>query len=552
MIAVSARELVAMLRSWRAVLVQVLFLVAPGLLVLLRWPDDGHADVDGAAAGQVLRVFGYGLLVGLTLVSPAFAATSMVRERIRGTLALLLNTPMHPGEILVGKLAGSLGLTLLLLVLTIPGAAACYAMGGTDLWGQLGRLYLVLALLAIEYTCLGLFISSRARSLDGALRMTYAGVLGLSLVTLVPHRLVLAASWAGPGLTSAVEWLRSLSPIPAVVTILGDAGIGASAAGTTWRFCIVTAIISAAFLLLTLGALCSRPLDKARSAGRITDDRARAVRAWRRVMYLWFFDPQRRSGLIGPWQNPVMVKEQRCRRFGRSGWMIRLIGVYLILSLVLVFGAIGMSRSEGVSAVLGVIAVMQASLVLLLAPSFASGLIAGETESRGWLLLQSTPLSTFTIISGKLLSALVPLGLALVATIPALGVMVLFDPSLLRLAAIVFATMAALAIVAVLLSSAVGSCFRSTAPATAAAYALLAVLCGGTLMFWLGRDAPFGRRLVESVLTWNPLAATLSAVGTPGFSEYKLIPGNWYVMGALGALSIVLLVLRVARLKRAR
>src|SRR5512135_1197484 len=109
---VAARELVAMLRSWRAVAVLLAFLIAPGLLVLLRWPADGHADVGGAAATQVLRVFGYGLMVGLILVSPAFPATSVVRERVQGTLALLLNTPMHPAAIVAGKLAGSLGLTL--------------------------------------------------------------------------------------------------------------------------------------------------------------------------------------------------------------------------------------------------------------------------------------------------------------------------------------------------------------------------------------------------------------------------------------------------------
>lgn len=552
MIAVAARELVAMLRSWRAVGVQLLFLLVPGLLVLLRWPADGHADAGGAAAGQVLRVFGYGLMAGLMLVSPAFAATSIVGERIRGTLALLLNAPMHPGAIVAGKLAGSLGLALLLLALTLPGAAACYAMGGIDLWGQLGRLYLVLGLMALEYTCLGLFVSSRARSLDGSLRITYAAILVLALVTLVPHLLVLTAAWAGPGLVSAAEWLRSLSPISAVAAILGDAGIGASASAATSRFCTATLAVSAVFLLLTLGSLCSRPLDRARSSGRMTDDRNRAVRAWRRVMYLWFLDPQRRSGLIAPWQNPVMVKEQRCRRFGRSGWMVRLISVYLILSLVLVFGAITMSRSEGVAGVLAIIAVMQASLIILLAPSLAGGLIAGETESRGWGLLQSTPLSTRTIITGKLLSALAPLGLALTATLPALGVMVLFDPSLLRLATVVIVTMAALAVDSVFLSAAVGSCFRSTAPATATAYAILGVLCAGTLMFWLGRDAPFGRSLVESVLMWNPLAATLSAVGTPGFSDYQLIPGNWYVLGALGVVSILLLAFRVTRLRRAR
>ena len=65
MIAIARRELVAVLRSPRALVVQLAFLIVPGLLVLLRWPNDAHADVGGNAAGQVIRVFGYGLMAGL-------------------------------------------------------------------------------------------------------------------------------------------------------------------------------------------------------------------------------------------------------------------------------------------------------------------------------------------------------------------------------------------------------------------------------------------------------------------------------------------------------
>ena len=50
------------------------------------------------------------------------------RERIRGTLALLLHSPLRPWSIYLGKLLGVLGFAYLLLLASVPAAAACYAM----------------------------------------------------------------------------------------------------------------------------------------------------------------------------------------------------------------------------------------------------------------------------------------------------------------------------------------------------------------------------------------------------------------------------------------
>ena len=321
MIAIIQRELAAMLRSWKAVTLQVCFLACLGGLVVLRWPSEAHVDLGGAASRQVFRVFGYGLMIGLMLVSPAFPATSIVRERLQGTLALLLNSPIHPVSLVLGKLVGSLGFVLLLIVLSFPAAAACYAMGGIGLTEQLGGLYLVLGLLAVQYAAIGLLVSSIVRSTDASLRMTYAIILILAIGALGPYHLLKDAAWAGPEVLTAASWVRSLSPVPAVMGVLGDAGISSGGAqptvAETLRFCIVAGAVSVVSLAATVVRLATRPMDRARDSGRITDEQSRKTRIIRRIMFLWFFDPQRRSGLIAPWQNPVMVKEQRCRPLGR-------------------------------------------------------------------------------------------------------------------------------------------------------------------------------------------------------------------------------------------
>src|SRR5438067_6496709 len=130
MYAIIRRELLEALRTRRVLALQLGLALGCALLVLVRWPTGGTADLSGARSLQVLRVFGYGLLAGILLLVPAFPATALVREKVKGTLQLLLNSPLPPRSIYLGKLGGVLGFTAILLVMTFPAAAACYALGG--------------------------------------------------------------------------------------------------------------------------------------------------------------------------------------------------------------------------------------------------------------------------------------------------------------------------------------------------------------------------------------------------------------------------------------
>jgi hypothetical protein len=108
------------------------------------------------------------------------------------------------------------------------------------------------------------------------------------------------------------------------------------------------------------------------------------------------------------------------------------------------------------------------------------------------------------------------------------------------------------ALFAVLLGAAVSSLFRHTAAATTASYLALLVVCAGPLLFWLGRDAPFGHRTVEIVLTADPLAAALKASNTPGFTRYDLLPANWWFLAAACVALMALLFIRTWQLTRPR
>jgi ABC-type transport system involved in multi-copper enzyme maturation permease subunit len=198
----------------------------------------------------------------------------------------------------------------------------------------------------------------------------------------------------------------------------------------------------------------------------------------------------------------------------------------------------------------GILVFMQVALLVLIAPSLAAGLISGERESGGWPLLMTTPLSVIRIVWGKLLSVILTLLLVLCATLPGYVVMVYIEPGMRPQVERVVICLAATAGFCMLISAAVGSLFRRTAAATAAAYTALLAVCAGPLLIWMGRDAPFGRETVESALMVNPVAAALSVIRVPGFQEYDLIPGNWWFLGIASASALVILVVQTWRLSR--
>jgi ABC-type transport system involved in multi-copper enzyme maturation permease subunit len=543
------RELLELLRTRRAVAAQVALATACALLVLVRWPTGGVSDLSGARSLQVLRVFGYGLLAGVIFLVPAYPATALVRDRVRGTLALLLNSPMSATAIYLGKLGAVLGFAGLLLAMTLPAAAACHALGGAPVRGGVGWLYLVLAAAAVQLSTIALWVSGRSRSIDGALRWSYALVLAVCALPLIPHGFL--EGDAGP-VADVADWVRCLSPVPAVLEVLGQGGAGshgmADGGGTVDRYLLLAGASSIAFALLTVRTLARSPLDAARPPGVMTEDRSRGGRAARRILFL--VDPRRRTRPTSWWVNPVMVKEFRTRRFGRGHWMIRLIALSALMSLGLTYAAATGSLGWGPAVIGGALVILQATLLLLFAPSLGAGLISAEREGGGWHLLRTTPLSPGRILRGKLLSVAWPLGLLLCATIPGYVVLMTADPDQAPQARRVVACLLTLAVFAVLVAAAASSVARTTAAAMAIANLVLAGVCIGPLLVWLGRDAPFGHGTVEVALMISPLAAALHAAETPGFRDYQLLPTNWYVIGGASLALLGFLMIRVRQLCR--
>lgn len=545
------REFFGILRSPKSFGILLTLSFAFAIMVLLRWPSGGTVDLSGTQSMDVFRVLGYGLLSGIVFLVPAFPATSIVNEKNSGTLALLLNSPLSALSIYFGKVSGVLLFSALVLISSLPAAAACYAMGGIDLVSQLGLLYFLLCVLIVQYTTLGMLVSSLVSTADAGVRVTYTIVLGLFFFSLIPSMLVRGTPQ--PGLIGTiVTAIRGLSPMPAVMEIMGHSGVGGSGLRelpSTIGFLAVTLASSAVFAVITLRRMNYRIFDNSRDQGVITDDRTIQARLFRRLLYI--VDPQRRKSGIPWYMNPVMVKEFRCRRFGRSQWLLRLISVCAVVSMVLTFLATTSATAWGVDAVGGLLVVMQVLLVVVLAPSLASGLISGERDGGGWELLRATPLTAFKIVRGKILSVVWTLSMVLLATLPGYLVMVVIRPTMWLQIQLVLVCLVWTTILALTVSAAVGSLFRSTAVSTSATYVCVVTLYLAPILVWLGRDAPFGHETVQNALLLTPVGAALSVIEAPGFAKYDLLPMAWWLAGVISLLMLFVLGIQTWRLSRA-
>lgn len=543
------REFVSLLRRRRTSCVLAGLAIALSALVIARWPSDGLVDLDGRQSMETFRVIAFGMVAAISLLVPVFPATSIVQEKRQNTLALLLNSPMSPVDIFAGKLIATLGLVSLLMLVTLPAVSACHALGGLSFSQNILWLYAVLFLTSLEYAAWALLISSLASTTDGAMRATFGGILFFCVLAMVPHYFLEGSEGL---LGDAAAQLRTLSPIPSVMQIAGQSDPGSigllNETDHVADFLMSSSVVFCLCTFLSIRQLASPLLDRPRSAGRITNDQPAGTRILRRLLFL--VDPQRRSSGIPPFVNPVLVKEFRCRQFGRSHWLLRLIAGCGLVSLTLAYATTLGTSEWGVEKIGAIIVVMQVGLIAVFAPGISAGLFSSEREGGGWDQLRSTPLSAGAIVRGKLLSVTWTLVLLLMATLPGYGVMIWIKPVLREQIIQIMISLVLAMLFAAMLSATVSSFFKRTAPATVTSYIMITILWGGTLMIWLGRDSLFGFDVVHTALSVNPLAAALSINRTPGFTIYDLIPTNWWLMSFGSAFCYLILSLQTRRLSR--
>jgi ABC-type transport system involved in multi-copper enzyme maturation permease subunit len=179
--------------------------------------------------------------------------------------------------------------------------------------------------------------------------------------------------------------------------------------------------------------------------------------------------------------------------------------------------------------VFGALVVIETLLVVFLAPAFTSGAISLEREKRTLDMLAATPISSFAIVVGKLLSALAYVFLLIAASIPLTAIVFVFGgvgpDDVLRAYAVLIVSALGLGSLGLFISAAM----QRTQGATVVTFFTVLFLTLGTMfgvLFWntmAGASSasflttssgvgPVKGRAPEAFLWFNPFAAQYDVI----------------------------------------
>lgn len=166
------RELLTGLRSPRLRLILALYLALPYLALAKLWPV-GQDYFGGHHLGaDVWHGFLFWQFIITALLLPIFAAYLVSEEFERGTADALWTTRIPPTQIIAGKLAAVILLSLALQVATLPALSLIFFLGGVSM-PEVVQGYVKL-LMASAFTCaVAVFFSARLKRGHAALMSTY-------------------------------------------------------------------------------------------------------------------------------------------------------------------------------------------------------------------------------------------------------------------------------------------------------------------------------------------------------------------------------------------
>ncbi len=176
---IARRELMAILRSPLGFVVAALVLAADGLLFHTRALGGGEKY-----STEVLTQFFFDLS-GLTMIaSIPLSMRLLAGERQRGTLTLLLTSPIKDYQIILGKFFGALAFLCLLTLLTLYLPALIVIHGKISI-GHLCAGYLGTMLLGAACLAIGIFSSALSKSQIIAAFLTAFALMAMVLFWLV-------------------------------------------------------------------------------------------------------------------------------------------------------------------------------------------------------------------------------------------------------------------------------------------------------------------------------------------------------------------------------
>jgi ABC-2 type transport system permease protein len=178
----------------------------------------------------------------LTMTMILFTAVAIVRERERGNLELLINTPVSSAELMIGKVVPYILIGMIQLALIL---AVGRLLFDVPVRGSILDLYLAAAAFIAANLSLGLFISTAAKTQFQAMQMT--------VFILLPSILLSGFMFPFDGMPRFARWLGELLPNTHFIRL--TRGIMLRDAGIADLYPEVVFLVAFTFVAMTAAAL---------------------------------------------------------------------------------------------------------------------------------------------------------------------------------------------------------------------------------------------------------------------------------------------------------
>ncbi|HOL95232.1 MAG TPA: ABC transporter permease [bacterium] len=391
------REMRVFLRSRKAFLYLFFFLAVLVVVTGQNWRAFADFWRPGRDIAAGARLFFYYLARGhlflITFLMPILIAPSIVEEREKKTLDMLLSSPISVLHLVLAKLISPLVFVILLLTSSIPVLALCFLGGGLG-FGEVFHVYVLFLATAGLYACLGLFCST--------LRPRVYEVYLIAVALTVFWALLLPFHGSVWYFISQVSWkddlsinhsFQYLSPFFALDQLL-------TGRGTLWSRELTLGI----FLLQAVGfsvllvALTTRMVRQISAGagfgarGEKTEEKEGMRPIPRERDYAITFHATSEEG------NPGLVLERRVQWFARLPVLVRLFYIALMISVM----TLPLASYNGSWLFLSLPFISAAFFTLPLAATSISS--DHERETLG--LLRTTLLSAGQIVRAKFITSL--------------------------------------------------------------------------------------------------------------------------------------------------
>jgi ABC-2 type transport system permease protein len=178
----------------------------------------------------------------LTMTMMLFTAVAIVRERERGNLELLINTPVSSAELMIGKVVPYIAIGLVQLALIVWAGDLLFDV---PVRGSIIDLYIAASLFIAANLGLGLFISTAVKTQFQAMQMTF--------FLLMPSILLSGFIFPFEGMPVFAQYLGEALPITHFIRLtrgimLRDAGLGDMPGALIYLGAFTLVVITAAAL----------------------------------------------------------------------------------------------------------------------------------------------------------------------------------------------------------------------------------------------------------------------------------------------------------------